>query len=354
VRHGSPTSPCPEFDPVDVVALTMIDGFGPATVRAHLERIRSDQQSFDDGLPRGALHAARKSATAQFEAAKRVGARCVIDGDADFPPMLHDLQSIPTHLWVMGDIDVLMGRKTVAIVGTRELTSYGERVARSLANAFVRNGAVVVSGMARGIDSIAHLAAMDAGGKTAAVLGTGIDVPYPAANRPLHRRIVKQGVIISESPPGARAIRGCFPKRNRIIAALGEATIVVEAGPKSGALITADLADTIGRPVGITPGPIDSPASLGSNMRLRDGGHCIASIADALSLVGISEPGKATVTFESGIERAIWDALERPAVNFDVLMARTGMPARTCLETVTTLELRGLVECAITGELRRR
>jgi DNA processing protein len=278
-----------------------------------------------------------------------------MDGDDEYPAALRDLEAAPVHFWAMGDLAAVNDRPTVAIVGTRELTAYGERVTRSLANAFARSGVTVVSGMARGIDSVAHVTAMLAGAPTVAVLGTGVDVPYPASHRALHKRIRERGGVISESPPGARAIQGCFPKRNRLIAALGAATIVVEAGVKSGALITADWADGIGRKVGLVPGPIDSPASLGSNLRLRDGGgHPLATIDDALALIGVSEPGKATVTFATATEETIWKALERPAANFDVLTGRTGLPARVCLETVTSLELRGVVECAITGELRRR
>jgi DNA processing protein len=354
VSRESRTSLCLEFDPVDVVALTTIDGFGPVTVRAHLERIRSEGHSLDDDLPRGTLPAARRAAQAQFAAASRVGARLAIDGNPDYPAGLNSLEDAPTHIWIMGDLSVLDTRPAISIVGTRQFTSYGERATRSLANAFARNGAVVVSGMARGIDSIAHVAAIETGGKTVAVLGTGVDVAYPVANRPLHRRIQQHGAVISEAPPGAHAIRGSFPRRNRIIAALGQATIVVEAGIKSGALITSDLADTIGRKVGVVPGPIDSPSSLGSNLRLRDGAHCLATIADALQLIGISESGKASVSLENPTEKAVWNALARPAANFDVLIARTGLPARLCLETVTRLELRGLVDCAITGEVRRR
>ena len=355
MRLESPTSLCPDFDPLDVVALTTIDGFGPATVREHLERIRLEGRPIDDAFPPGTFGAARRIARSHLDAAKRIGARCILDGDADFPPALRDLATIPTHIWVMGDVTVLHDALTVSIVGTRQLTGYGERVARSLANAFARNGAVVISGMARGIDSVAHVAAMEAGGKTAAVLGTGVDVPYPVSNRPLHKRIRDHGVVVSENPPGAKAVEGSFPRRNRLIAALGQATIVVEAGVKSGALGTADWADGINRPVGIVPGPIDSPASLGSNMRVRDGGgQLIATIPDALLLIGISESGKANVSLASSSEAQIWKALERPAANFDVLIARTGMPARLCLETVTALELRGLVDCAMTGEVRRR
>ena len=333
----------------------MLEGLGPTTAREHLERIWRDRRPFDEGLPRRELVEARATARRQFAAAARVGARCVMDGAPEFPEALRDLQSVPLYLWVMGNLSVLTDRLTIAIVGTRTFTGYGERVTRSVANAFARNGVTVVSGMARGIDSVAHVAAMEAGGKTVAVLGTGVDVPYPVSHRSLHRRIVANGAVISESAPGTRAGPGCFPKRNRLIAALGNATIVVEAGVKSGALDTAGKAEGINRKVGATPGPIDSPASLGANLLLRDGGaHVIATIEDALSLVGISEPGKAVVNFDNPTEQVIWKALERPAANFDVLTARTGLPARLCLETVTALELRGVVDCAITGEVRRR
>ena len=349
-----PTSLCLDFDPVDIVALATIDGFGPVTVRRHLERIRSEARALDDDLPRGTLVAARKLARKQLDDARRVGGRCVVDGDAEFPRSLHDLESIPTHLWVLGDLAVLSTRQAVSIVGTRDFTAYGERVTRSLASAFTRNGALVVSGMARGIDSVAHIAALDAGGDTVAVLGTGVDVAYPAGNRPLHRRIQQHGAVISEAPPGAHAHKGSFPNRNRLIAALGQITIVVEAGVKSGALGTATHAFALGRDVAVTPGPIDSPVSLGANELLRDGAHCIASPADALALIGIADKGRSHITFESPVERAIWDAIARPAANFDVLTARTGLPARICLETVTALELRGIVDCTITGEVRRR
>lgn len=355
MSRESPTSLCLDVELVDLVALTLIDGFGPATVREHLKRIRYEGRPFDDGLPRGVITAARKTAREKLAAAKRVGARCIVDGEPDFFLALRDLASIPTHVWTIGDLSILGDRPTVSIVGTRQLTAYGERAARSLANAFARNGATVISGMARGIDSVAHVSTMEVGGKTVAILGTGIDVPYPASNRPLYRKIREHGLIISEAPPGATAHLGSFPNRNRLIAALGQATIVVEGGLKSGALITADRANEIGRAVGIVPGPIDSPTSLGSNQRLRDGiGHCIAVIEDALKLVGIVESGKHSVVFKNASEEAIWLALEHPAANFDVLTGRTGLPARLCLETVTALELRGLVDCAITGEMRRR
>ncbi|HET9424976.1 MAG TPA: DNA-processing protein DprA [Gemmatimonadaceae bacterium] len=355
MSNRSPTSLSRDFARLDVVALTTIEGFGPATIRAHLERIRTEARAMDDGLPPGVFSAAQKAAKKHLATADRIGARCVMDGDADYPESLLALQHPPLVLWVMGDLSAVMGPPVIAIVGTRECTDYGERVTRSIASAFARAGATVLSGMARGIDARAHAAAMETGGRTAAVLGTGVDVPYPAAHRGLHARIRAHGVVISEGPPGLPAAQGCFPRRNRIIAALAGATIVVEAGVKSGALNTALWSDGIGRKVGGIPGPIDSPASLGVNLLLRDGGaHPIATTSDALALLSLSEPGRSAVELHSPAEQAVWGALERAAASFDVLCGRTGLPARLCLETVTALEIRGLVECAMTGELRRR
>ena len=332
----------------------MIEGFGPATIRAHLATIRSDARSIDDGIPAGAFQRARSSALDSLALAARAGARLLVDGDADYPESLHALEHPPVALWVLGDIGVVRGYPTVSIVGTRDCTPYGERVTREISGTLARAGATIVSGMARGIDAMAHRAALEVGGRTAAVLGTGVDVPYPASHRALHRQIRDSGVVLSESPPGTHASPGCFPQRNRIIAALGAATIVVEAGVKSGALITAEQVKAINRDLGVIPGPIDSPTSVGSNELMRDGAHPITCVADALALVGLSQPRPAKARLESPTERTVWTALARPAADFDVLCARSGLPARTCFEVVTALELRGLVECSLTGEVRRR
>src|SRR5512140_2875059 len=331
----------------------MIEGFGPATIRAHVARICADARPIDDGMPR-AFKAAKEAAIPRLAAAARIGARCIIDGEDDYPDSLHSLEQPPGVLWAMDDIETVRRPNPVSMVGTRDCTAYGERVTREIAGAFARAGATVISGMARGIDAMAHRAALDAGGYTAAVLGTGVDVPYPAAHRSLHRRIRDRGVVVSESPPGRPASPGCFPRRNRIIAALGAATIVVEAGIRSGALITSECALAIDRKVGVVPGPIDSPQSLGSNALMRDGAHPITDIADALALIGLSQPRPSETHFESDEERRIWQALAQPAADFDVLCARTALPARVCFERVTSLELRGVVECLLTGELRRR
>jgi DNA processing protein len=223
-----------------------------------------------------------------------------------------------------------------------------------IAGALAKAGATVVSGMALGIDAAAHRAALDANGATVAVLGTGADVAYPRAHVALHAEIAERGAVLSELPPGAHSHGGSFPERNRIIAALASATIVIEAPFDSGALITANRALELGRDVAIVPGPIDSPQSQGANALLRDGAHPIVAVADALALVGLAPPSVPSAPrLEGESELRIWRALDDGSATMDELCARTGLPVTQCLTTVTALELRGLIECALTGEIRR-
>jgi DNA processing protein len=210
--------------------------------------------------------------------------------------------------------------------------------------------------MARGIDGAAHRTALEEGGDTVAVLGTGIDVPYPVGHRQLHRAIAERGLVVSENPPGMRAHKGAFPKRNRIIAALAPVTIVVEAGFRSGALNTASQALELGRTVAAVPGPIDSDQSRGSNQLLRDGAVLIAATDDALTLLGITPPAdrqKAMPTLPD-TEQKVWDALDAGFAEMDSLPGTTGLSMAECLAAVTSLEILALVECSLAGEIRRR
>jgi DNA processing protein len=275
-------------------------------------------------------------------------------GDEGYPPALLDLRAPPRVLWAIGDVATLRA-PVIAIVGTRKATTYGERATREIAGALARAGACIVSGMARGIDGFAHLAALEAHGRTVAVLGTGVDIAYPAGHRPLHARIREQGLLLSEETPGAQAGPGSFPRRNRIIAALASVTIVVEAGVKSGAINTAAHALEIGRTVAAVPGPIDAPQSAGANSLLRDGATVIADVADALQLAGLTPPiRRPDPEIATAAERAVWSALGDGALDVDTLAVRSGLPARECLAAITTLELTGAIECALTGEIRRR
>jgi DNA processing protein len=276
-------------------------------------------------------------------------------GSAEYPRELLDLQQPPSELYAIGRSGTLANPR-VAIVGTRDSTAYGERVTRTLTRSLVRAGVTIISGMARGIDGAAHRTALEEGGDTVAVLGTGIDVPYPVGHRNLHRAIAERGLVVSENPPGMKAHKGAFPKRNRIIAALAPVTIVIEAGFRSGALNTASQALELGRVVAAVPGPIDSDQSRGSNQLLRDGAVLIAAADDALALLGISPPkdqSEATPVLPES-EQKVWDALRSGVAEMDSLPATTGLTMAECLAAVTSLEILGLVECTLAGEIRRR
>ena len=277
-------------------------------------------------------------------------------GDDAYPAALLDLSQPPNPIYAIG-AELLLARgpeRTVAIVGTREATPYGIRVATDLAAAFAAAGVVVVSGLARGVDSAAHRGALESGGGTVAVLGTGVDVPYPAGNRALHEAICGRGIVISENEPGTRARLGCFPRRNRIIAALAKVTIVVEAGFKSGAINTAAQALELGRTVAAVPGPIFAPTSQGANVLVRDGAQVITSVGDALELYGLSPAAGAEPGDLPESEAAVWSGLGQGAGSIDELAARTGLPVRHVLEGLAGLELRGLVDELVGGGVRRR
>ena len=282
-----------------------------------------------------------------------MGILIIARGSAAYPQMLGDLPIPPDPLYLLGQPSVLDG-PCVSIVGTREPTPYGIRTARSIASAFARAGVCVVSGMARGIDAVAHRSALEHGAPTVAVLGTGIDVPYPAAHAELHRVIAEKGLVASESGRGSKAHKGAFPKRNRIIAALSPVTIVVEAGHKSGALNTASQALELGRTVAAVPGPIDSLQSEGTNQLLRDGATLIATVDDALALVGAPAAAPPAPYQLSEVDGAVWSALAIGPLTVDSLSRKTSLTPRDCLTAITSLEIQGMVESLLTGEVRRR
>lgn len=271
----------------------------------------------------------------------------------EYPRALLDLDIVPDPLFAIGDMSLLRN-PLISIVGTRDATAYGLRTARSLASALARAGVGIVSGMARGIDAAVHRAALDARGTTVAVLGTGVDVPYPVGHTELHKVISERGLVISERGSGTTAHKGSFPKRNRLIAALGRATIVVEAGHKSGALNTARHALEMGRTLAAVPGPIDSAQSAGSNHLLRDGAIVVASVADALALAGVAEISQPEPMQLGEADARVWAAIGGETLGVDSIASRTRLSTRECLAAITSLELSGIVESLITGEVRRR
>ncbi|HUQ48617.1 MAG TPA: DNA-processing protein DprA [Gemmatimonadaceae bacterium] len=282
-----------------------------------------------------------------------MGILIVTRGSEKYPQVLEDLPIPPDPLYMLGDASVLDCR-SVSIVGTREPTPYGIRTARMMATAFARAGICVVSGMARGVDAIAHRSALETDAPTIAVLGTGIDVPYPAGHADLHRAIAKNGLVVSENGPGNKAHKGAFPKRNRIIAALSPVTIVIEGGHTSGAIITAKQALELGRTVAAVPGPIDSPQSQGTNQLLRDGAVVIATVDDALTLVGAPSAAPLRPYQLSEVDGSVWSALAVGPLTIDSLSRKTSLTPRDCLTAITSLEIQGMVESLLTGEVRRR
>ena len=306
-----------------------------------------------DDAPANETARARKRADAACALAAGAGARVVRRGSAEYPASLEELHDPPPVLFAIGEMDAITP-PACAIVGTRRATGYGERITRELAHALARAGVSVLSGLARGIDGTAHRAALDAGGRTAAVLGTGVDIAYPASHRALHARIAQSGLLLSEELPGDPASAGSFPKRNRILAALAQVTVVVEAPRQSGALITATHALDLGRTVAAVPGPIDAPASAGSNQLLRDGAVMICDVDDVLALFKLARPAAREPALATSAERAVWAALGAGAAVMDELCARSGLPARECLVAVSALEIEGAVTCELTGEIRRR
>ena len=206
-------------------------------------------------------------------------------GDGEFPWFLANMEDGPEKLYCIGDTKLLSMPK-VSVVGARKCSNYGKEAATKLGGILADNGIVTVSGMARGIDSFAHQGALNRNGKTIAVLGCGPDICYPQVNRRLYEMICSKGLIISEYPPGTKAKSYMFPLRNRIISGLSEAVVVVEAGLKSGSLITAVTAAAQGKEVFALPGNINSGFSVGTNKLIRDGATIMTDLSDVLSCFG--------------------------------------------------------------------
>ena len=208
-------------------------------------------------------------------------------GQPVYPALLKEIRDYPKELYYIGD-PKLLEEKCVSIVGSRKTNQYGRNTAYSFGKALGQRGITIVSGMAVGIDTCAHEGALQEKGNTAAVLACGLDLCYPPRNRELKGKIESAGIVLSEYPPGTAAQRYYFPQRNRIISGLSPLTVVVQAGNRSGALITAELAADQGRDVGAVPGNIDSEYNLGSNKLLREGAFALTGVQDLLEASGVS------------------------------------------------------------------
>ncbi|MDF0751426.1 DNA-processing protein DprA [Marinobacter sp. 71-i] len=280
--------------------------------------------------------------------------------DADYPSPLKHIHDAPLVLYVRGD-RALLGREQIGIVGSRNATRAGLEHARSFAAALGRKGLLVTSGLALGVDGAAHAGALDAGFPTVAVIGNGVDRPYPYRHRTLSERIAGDGVIVSEYPPGTSAKAGHFPRRNRIISGLTRGILVVEAGLKSGSLITARLALEQGREVFAIPGSVHNPLARGCHDLIRQGAKLVETVDDICEELGAWWSGQnaespsgtiketpATAGLDSR-EIAVLEALGYDPQSTDDLCSVTGLPADQLMQSLLLLELQGLVDAAPGG-----
>jgi DNA processing protein len=280
---------------------------------------------------------------AYLAALKERGFRFVARSDPEYPALLRELHDPPPGLFLRGgDNAEVLARPAVAIVGARACSSYGSQVARLLGRELAAAGLVVVSGLARGVDGEAHRGALEAGGLTVAILGCGIDRDYPAAHADLAARIAATGLVLSEYAPGVEPAPWRFPARNRIIAGLAAAIVIVEARERSGALITADFALEAGREVFAVPGEITSSLSAGTNALLRLGATPLTSTADVLEALGIaaSEPRAPVVGEEAAV---VLRTLAGRPVGADDVTRATGLDAAAVASALAELELAGAV-----------
>ena len=277
----------------------------------------------------------------------KLGGTMLYRGGAGFPGALVDIPDSPLCLFAQGNLRLLQ-RPAVAIVGSRDHSHYGAEVCRALARAAAEAGLVVVSGMARGLDAVAHTGALDASGGTIGVLGNGLGVIYPVSNRQLYQRVTERGLLLTEFPPGQRPGPGSFPRRNRLISGLARVTVVVEAAIKSGAQQTVECATTQGREVMAVPGPITSPVSAGTNGLIRDGAAPLLELADLLSHypeirraaqeMQAPEPGT-LAPVEGRIVNALWAGPRR----LEELVEASGAPVTEALDALSSLELSGRI-----------
>jgi DNA processing protein len=274
-------------------------------------------------------------------------------GEPAYPPLLAHLHDPPARIYLRGDAapDVLV-RPAVAVVGARSCSAYGADVGRTLGRELAAAGVVVVSGLARGIDGEAHRGALEAGGPTVAVLGCGIDRDYPRSHADLARRIAEVGLIVSEYPPGVEPAPWRFPARNRVIAGLCLATVVVEARERSGALITADFALELGRDVFAVPGEITAARSAGTNNLLRQGAAPLLAVDDVLGAIGVERapPRSTPVSLEA---TQVLQLLGGGPCSADELARACGCSSAEVAAILVELELLELVS-ATDGVYRRR
>lgn len=340
------------------VALALTPGIGRARLHALLAAFGSAPAAID--APAAALKevagmtlaAASAVRACRVEDGEKVLARVADAGavalapeDPGFPRRLREIPDAPVLLFARGRLPLLQ-TPAVAIVGSRGHSRYGAEAARFFAAGCVRTGLVVVSGMARGVDAIAHEAALEADGGTVGVLGNGLGVVYPSANARLYEAVGARGCLLTEFPPGERPNAGSFTRRNRLISGLARLVLVVEAGERSGALVTAGCAVEQGRDVLAVPGSIFSAVSKGCNRLIQQGAKPALGIRDIVEEFGIALPGAPGAALPSGLssdERRVIDLIGSAELHVDQIADGLAVPAADALALLTSLEIRGIL-----------
>ncbi|MCU0509436.1 MAG: DNA-processing protein DprA [Anaerolineae bacterium] len=337
-------------------------GIGPARLRALLDAFGNVEAAWnapvdalrDVGLDRRSIQnlvelRGRCDLEAELARIRKAGVDVLTWDDPRYPARLKAIGDSPPVIYLRGDLrpEDDFG---VAVVGTRGLSNYGREAARSIAEGLAAAGVTVISGLARGIDAVAHRAALDAGGRTLAVLGCGVDVVYPWENRHLAADVIQRGALISEYPLGTQPEATNFPPRNRIVSGLSRGVVVIEAGEQSGALITARFAADQGRDVFAVPGSIFARNSAGTHRLLRDGATPVTSVNDileALNLERVEEHVQAQMVFPADpVEAKLLEQLGDEPVHVDELCRATGLPIATVTATLALMELKGMVRGA--------
>jgi len=364
-RKPNSSSPA-EGDRVHALRLALLPGVGPKIRRALLERF---------GTPEGVLAAppsalrevpgvgpklsarlAKASeeidAEAEIALCQQHQVQILLDSDAEYPPLLRQVPDPPAVLFVRGTLRA-QDELALAIVGTRHPTLYGIRQAERLAGSLARAGMTIISGLARGIDAAAHRGALAAGGRTLAVLASGVLNIYPPEHADLAQAVIEQGALLSESPPRAKPLAGTFPQRNRVISGLALGVLVVEAGDHSGALITARHAMEQGREVFAVPGRIDDRTSRGCHRLIRDGAKLVETVEDVLEELGplyqatvrddghvVRHPAELLL---NEVEQQVLAAISDTATAIDQIVADCGLPVAQVLSTLSVLEMRHVI-----------
>jgi DNA processing protein len=341
------------------LGFSLVKGIGPARVRALLDAFGDVEAAWNasrEDLRSVGLNATLIDALidarvhldlhAELDRVDQAGFTLLTWEDPKYPERLLEIDAPPPALFVWGATEY-EDRWAAAIVGTRKPTGYGTDVAHEVATTLARNGVTIVSGLARGVDSVAHRAAVEAGGRTLAVLGSGVDYIYPREHRRLAEKIAENGAVLSDYPLGTRPEPGNFPPRNRIISGLALVVVIVEAGESSGALITAEFAADQGREVFAVPGSIYSHASRGTNRLIQSGARPLLSADEVLEALNLDVLARQETVSEAlpedETERQLLQALAGEPLHVDELGVRCGLPVAQVSASLAMLELKGRV-----------